>query len=234
MQSNPPVTFVFFDAAYTLIEPQQSVGVTYSNFAKPFGVFLDAAVIDQRFREAFKKAPALCFPGVANAKRHHLETEWWHALVENVVAKAHFSNTTDFETYFSQLYSFYATKAAWKLCGHTLDLLQTLAEKSIPMAIISNFDSRLRVILEALEIRRFFSELFISSEVGFAKPDLEIFRHALKCMNIANPATAAYLGDDITLDFSPSNAVGMRAMRCNPKTFSTQQFLMHIGFIPEG
>jgi len=231
MHPKPPVTFVFFDAAYTLIKPRQSVGTTYSAVAKTFGLALEGKDLDRKFREEFKRAPPLCFPGSSAEARSELEFNWWKTLVAKIVEKSSFQNPQTFDAYFRAVFSFFATKEAWTLCDGTLKILETLQVQRIPMAIISNFDSRLHRILEEMNIRHFFSQIFISSEVGFAKPDLRIFQHALQITGVKDPENAVYLGDDVDLDYSPAIKVGMRAFSCGTPTFKAKDFLAHIGFI---
>ena len=52
------------------------------------------------------------------------------------------------------------------------------------LAVISNFDKRLRRVLEDLGIAGRFERIFISSEIGCEKPDPEIFRRVLDVMNV--------------------------------------------------
>lgn len=232
MPAKEPVKFVFFDAAFTLIEPKQSVGQTYAGLADRFGVDLDIAEMNSRFGEAFRNAPPLCFPNASPASLKALEYSWWRSLVVQVVDPRQFPTPIIFENYFEEVFDFYATKMAWRLCAHTLVLLQALQKQKIPMAIVSNFDSRLHAILQQLDIHEFFRKIFISSEVGFAKPDPRIFLHAIENMGVSNPSHVAYLGDDDRLDISPSASLGMQAYCCLTPSFDVPTFLTHIGLVP--
>ena len=74
-------------------------------------------------------------------------------------------------------------------------------EPRFQLAVISNFDGRLRFILQTpgnLEI--FCSYVFISSELGADKPDPEIFRRALKLMHL-NANEVLHVGDDPERDW---------------------------------
>lgn len=78
--------------------------------------------------------------------------------------------------------------------SEVVDVLEKLGPQ-FRLAVISNFDGRLRMILEQLGIAKFFPHIFVSSEVGADKPDPEIFRRALKFLDL--PADQAlHVGDD--------------------------------------
>ncbi|RRT71413.1 hypothetical protein B296_00008271, partial [Ensete ventricosum] len=52
-------------------------------------------------------------------------------------------------------------------------------EEVYELAVVSNFDTRLRKLLKDLNVAHLFDAIIISSEVGFEKPAAEIFRAAL-------------------------------------------------------
>ena len=64
-----------------------------------------------------------------------------------------------------------------------LEVLEQLRPR-FQLAVISNFDGRLRFILQHLGISNYFGYISISSELGADKPDPEIFRRALKLMHL--------------------------------------------------
>lgn len=79
------------------------------------------------------------------------------------------------------------------------------------MGVLSNFDSRLYSVLDALDLRQFFTSITISTEVGAAKPDPLIFATALnkhKC-----PAKLAWhIGDSLKEDYQGAKAAGLKAI----------------------
>jgi putative hydrolase of the HAD superfamily len=64
------------------------------------------------------------------------------------------------------------------------------------------------VILERLGISKFFSHVFVSSEIGADKPDPEIFRRALKFIDL-KPDQVMHVGDDPTRDWQAASAAGL-------------------------
>ena len=80
------------------------------------------------------------------------------------------------------------------------------------LAVISNFDGRLRVILEHLAVSKFFSHVFLSSELGADKPDAEIYRRALR-LSGASPNETLHVGDDPERDWEGATAAGLSIFR---------------------
>jgi putative hydrolase of the HAD superfamily len=78
------------------------------------------------------------------------------------------------------------------------------------LAIISNFDGRLRVILDQMELARFFCPMVISSEVGADKPDPWIFTEALRLAGVS-ANEALHVGDDRLADYQGAMRAGMNA-----------------------
>jgi putative hydrolase of the HAD superfamily len=64
------------------------------------------------------------------------------------------------------------------------------------------------MILEHLGISKFFSHIFVSSEIGADKPDPEIFRRALKFVDLA-PDQVLHAGDDPVRDWQAASAAGL-------------------------
>jgi putative hydrolase of the HAD superfamily len=81
----------------------------------------------------------------------------------------------------------------------------------IALGIVSNFDSRLYTVLNALDIGEFFTSVTISTEVGAAKPERQIFTTALDKHGC--PAGAAWhIGDSYSADYEGANASGIKGI----------------------
>ena len=77
-----------------------------------------------------------------------------------------------------------------------------------PLAVVSSFDGRLRMILEQLGLSQYFSHIFVSSELGVDKPDPEIFRRALKFVRL-DARDVLHVGDDPERDWQAANEAGL-------------------------
>ena len=77
--------------------------------------------------------------------------------------------------------------------------------------MISNFDQRLRNILERLGIADFLEAIVLPGDCGFEKPDPRIFAAALAALGL--PASrCVYVGDDAERDLAGASSAGLSAI----------------------
>jgi putative hydrolase of the HAD superfamily len=82
------------------------------------------------------------------------------------------------------------------------------------MGVISNWDQSAREILRMHHLDRFFEHLIISSEVGWEKPQVEIFLKALRDAEV-EPGESVYVGDNYYDDAVGSRKAGMDTIIVN-------------------
>ncbi len=144
--------------------------------------------------------------------RENDDKDWWREVVEKVLDEAAPAlNKLDRDNFFEIAYEHFAEAGVWKLYPEVVEVLEQLSSRS-RLAVVSNFDGRLRMILEHLGISKFFSHIFVSSEIGADKPDPEIFRRALRFMKLG-PNEALHVGDDPERDWKAAEAVRMRVFK---------------------
>jgi putative hydrolase of the HAD superfamily len=213
---------VFFDAAGTLITPVRPVGQTYTLFAKNYGMEVSSFEISQRFRTCFAASPPLTFGSASTDSFEQLERDWWKNLVQCVFQPL--GRFEQFDRFFTELFSYFARPEAWTLYPDVLETLSALQKRSLALDVISNFDSRLIEILEGLGMTGCFEEVFISSRVGHAKPERQIFETALKRHNLA-PGEAVHIGDSEENDLYGAANAGLlgvlidRSAYARPKNY---------------
>ncbi len=203
------VRAVFFDAAGTLFHLRSSVGQAYARQAARFGVNADPAEIDARFREAFRAAPPMAFPGATAADIESCERRWWADVVRRAFAAYQFD---DFPAFFAALFSHFARPEAWALYGDVVPTLAALRRRVAVIGVISNFDGRLEGLLHGLGLAPFLDSVTLSSRVGAAKPDPRIFLHALRRHGL-RPGEALHAGDSAEEDVAGALAAGMQALQ---------------------
>jgi putative hydrolase of the HAD superfamily len=200
---------VFFDAAGTLMSTRAKVGETYARIAAKHGKTVSSADLADRFRACFAAAPRLAFPGAAEESICALERHWWKDLVCEIFRPwAPFEN---FEEYFTELFDYFASHEAWVLYPEAFDTLLELKRRGLILDVISNFDSRLIGILAGLRVGPLFEHVFLSSRVGYAKPDAQIFRAALRRHGL-EPADALHVGDSEVCDLQGADQAGLRGV----------------------
>ena len=200
---------VFFDAAGTLIKPAKRVGESYAAIAAKYGKEVLASDITERFRVCFDLAPCLAFPGATERSLGALERDWWKQLVGRVFEP--WSPFDKFDEYFAELFTYFAEPGAWSLYPEVPETLSVLKERSLILGVISNFDSRLVRVLNGLGAGSWFEEIFVSSRVGYAKPDPRIFHAALNHHGL-KPENAIHVGDSETNDLHGANNAGLRGV----------------------
>lgn len=202
----PDTKVIFFDAAGTLIHLPRGVGFHYAEVARRFGWNADAKPLGDAFRSVWKGMP----PKVNDRRaRADDDRDWWRELVSQVLTRCDAPPGFDGGGYFDALFEEFRKPGVWALYPETLDVLETLGGR-YRLAVLSNFDGRLRTVLADLGILDRFGEIVISSEVGADKPDPWIFEHALSRAGI-QPGEAMLVGDDPECDVAGARRAGWRA-----------------------
>ena len=204
---------IFFDAVGTLFYLPKSVGWHYAAVARDLRLDLDERALDKAFAAAWKKMPAR---QAIDRPRENDDKDWWRDLVDLILDDvAPLLGEADRDNFFEVAYEHFAEAGVWELYPEVMDVLEKL-QPQFQLAVISNFDGRLRMILEQLGISKFFRHVFISSEIGADKPDPEIYRRALRF--IALPTDhVLHVGDDPERDWKAANAAGLSTFRLDRK-----------------
>ncbi len=210
MMQRPQV--IFLDAVGTLFGVQESVGAQYARVAQQFGVELDSAVIDRAFYQCFKAAGSPAFGAIAPADLQTKEYTWWFNLAVQTFQTAEaYHHFADFDAFFAALYDYFASPAPWFVYPEVMPTLQRWQAQGIPLGIVSNFDSRIYAVLRSLHLMSYFSSITISTEVGVAKPDRQIFDHALQ-KHHAIAHQAIHIGDSFKEDYQAAQAAGLQGI----------------------
>ncbi len=203
---------IFLDAVGTLFGVKGSVGEVYGEIARDFGVEVAASVLDDAFYKSFKQSSPMAFPGVELEQIVAREFDWWSAIALQTFQLAGvIDQFKDFETFFIQLYTHFATADPWTVYPDVLPALEHWHNAGIKLGVLSNFDSRLYLVLKSLDLADFFTSITISTEVGAAKPEAKIFIEGLAKHECA-PEEAWHVGDSFHADYQGANSVGIRGI----------------------
>ncbi|MHB1421961.1 MAG: HAD-IA family hydrolase [Gemmataceae bacterium] len=203
----PPV--VFFDAVGTLIHPEPPAPAIYTAVGHRFGSRLDETAVSARFRAAFRRQEEADHAGNLRTDEAR-EIARWRAIVGEVL-----DDVTDAETCFQELYAHFARPDAWRCQPETAEVFAALASRGHVLGIASNFDHRLRGLVENMPALRPVKYLIISSEIGWRKPAPEFF--AAMCRQAGSPPEQIlYVGDDPVNDYEGARKVGMRFLLLAP------------------
>jgi putative hydrolase of the HAD superfamily len=216
---------IFFDAVGTLFHLNGTVGHHYALVGTEIGLTLDAHQLDDGFYSAWKKMPrraAIVGP------RQNDDKDWWRELVGLVLDQiAPSLSELDRDNFCEIAYEHFAEAGVWELYPEVPRVLEQLQPR-FQLAVISNFDGRLRLILQHLGISKFFAHIFISSEIGADKPDPEIYRRALKLIDL-KPNEVLHVGDDPQRDWEAARTAGLSIFRLDRPKNSLRDLLNWVG-----
>jgi putative hydrolase of the HAD superfamily len=212
---------IFFDAAGTLFHLPLGVGYHYALVGEEIGLQLNAPQLDRAFVKAWNSMPKRA---PINGPRKNDDKDWWHDLVDLVLGEVAPSlSELDRDNFFQIAYEHFAETGVWELYPEVVDVLEKL-QPQFQLAVVSNFDGRLRMILEQLGISRFFRHVFVSSELGADKPDPEIFRRALGVVDLPSDQVV-HVGDDPERDWKAAGAAGLSIFRLDRAKNSLRDLL---------
>lgn len=194
---------ITFDAGGTLLHPNPSVGAIYAEVMDAHGLRLDPTALEAGFRRAWKQAHLTPRVGVSEDG----EKAWWRAVVRETLRGL--GEPEDFDALFESLWHAFAEPRRWALHEGARETLGTLRARGYRLAVLSNWDGRLRALLNGMELAPLFDEIIISSEVGFEKPDPRIFHVASERLNAA-PEAILHVGDSHHHDVAGAQAAGWR------------------------
>ncbi len=216
---------IFFDAVGTLFHLNGTVGHHYALVGNEVGLKLDTHQLDDAFYSAWKKMPRRA---AIDGPRQNDDKGWWRELVGLVLDQVAPSlSEFDRDNFFEIAYEHFAESGVWELYPEVPGVLEQLQPR-LQLAVISNFDGRLRLILPHLGISNFFAHIFISSEIGADKPDPEIFQRALKLLDL-KPNEVLHVGDDPQRDWEAASAAGLSVFRLNRPKNSLRDLVEWVG-----
>lgn len=188
---------ITFDVGGTLIHPWPFVGHVYAEVAAQHGLKnFSAEQLNTRFKTAWRARP-----GFAHSRNA------WEELVKEVFGSASMP-----PGFFAQLYDRFAEASAWHVFDDVIPTLEVLASRKIKLAVISNWDGRLRPLLHKLKLDSYFEVFAISLEVGAAKPSPVIFEYAAAKLNLP-AASILHIGDSVEMDVVGAKAAGFEALQ---------------------
>lgn len=194
------VDAITFDVGNTLITTWPSVGHVYAEIAARHGcVGVTAELLEARFRAVW--------PG----RLHLAETRaGWQQVVDEI-----FEGLVDAppsRTFFGELFDRFIQPDVWRIYDDVLPALDRLAAQGLRLAVVSNWDERLRAVLRGLALDARFESIVVSCEVGHAKPHPAIFAEATRRLGL--PANRIlHIGDNPDADLHGARNAGLHALQ---------------------
>ena len=216
---------IFFDAVGTLFRLTKTVGDHYAYVGTEVGLDLDAQNLERAFHSAWNQMPQRA---AIDGPRENDDKDWWRELVDRVLEQVAPSlNEFDRDNFFEIAYEHFAEAGVWELYPEVPGVLERL-QSGFHLAVVSNFDGRLRFILQNLGISKYFAHVFVSSELGADKPDPKIFRRAIAIMHL-RADKVLHVGDDPERDWKAAAAAGLLVFRLDRPRNSLRDLLTWVG-----
>eukprot|EP00475_Leptophrys_vorax_P011537 TRINITY_DN1809_c1_g1_i1.p1 TRINITY_DN1809_c1_g1~~TRINITY_DN1809_c1_g1_i1.p1 ORF type:complete len:155 (-),score=12.85 TRINITY_DN1809_c1_g1_i1:30-494(-) len=118
------------------------------------------------------------------------------------------STGCDNPTYTRELHDYYGKKEAWRFTDpNAKEAFAAIRRAGIKIALVSNFDTRLRDLLRMLECYDWFDAIAVSAEVEAEKPSPTLFHAACDMLGVM-PHEAVHVGDSKNKDFKGAKAAG--------------------------
>ncbi|CAI5985713.1 unnamed protein product [Closterium sp. NIES-64] len=187
------------DAAGTLVEPSEPVTKVYADLGRKYGVKYSEDEILQRYRHAYIQ------PWRKSILRYEDDARpFWQYVVSESTGCNH-------PDYLEELYQYYTTKEAWRLTDpHAKEAFTAIRDAGVKIAVVSNFDTRLRTVLKELECHDWFDAIAVSAEIQAEKPNPVIFHSACDLVGV-DPHHAVHVGDDRRNDLWGARDAGCSA-----------------------
>jgi len=102
---------------------------------------------------------------------------------------------------------------SWKLHPDTTMLLSTLKDMDLKLGLVSNASSHMviTVVIDRLNIARFFDVVVTSAQLRLRKPKPEIYNKALESLRV-DPSEVVMVGDTVKGDIGGAKNLGMKAI----------------------
>lgn len=196
---------ITFDAGGTLISPFPSVGAVYAEVAREHGVTrVNAEALTDGFQSAWKQ----------KAGFGYTIPEWEEIVFQTFKIAVGERISTEL---FQAIYSKFEDPNCWKVNQKLLALLPALKQR-YKLGLISNWDSRLRPLLQGLGVASYFDCIVVSCEVGATKPSRRIFDFATEKLGVP-AASILHVGDSQIEDCEGAIAAGYQAFHFQDETF---------------
>jgi putative hydrolase of the HAD superfamily len=213
MPEGAVVRAITLDVGNTLLFPHPSLGTVYAEVGRRHGWALDPEQVEPRFDASWRRCQTQQ-TGLVYGTRHEEALEFWYDVNRAVLADQEIA-AAPLRAFVEDLYYTFGRACSWRTHPGLPALLAACRSRGIPVGIISNWDLRLRALLDELGISAWADPLLISAEVGVEKPAPALFQRALAAFGV--PAgNVLHLGDTWTDDVLGATACGLQAAWLNP------------------
>jgi putative hydrolase of the HAD superfamily len=207
------VAAVTFDVTHTLLACP-TLGQQYADVLARHGIAVLAGDVEAAIPLVWQELACAATPARDRFVHHPKGARgFWRHFVERTCELIDAPRPSAFAA--AELFDRFAQPDAWEVAPGTRPMLAELKRRGLKLAVISNWDQRLPLLLERLDLADPFDTFAISAIVGVEKPHPRIFETALAALGVA-AGEALHVGDSRLDDVEGAQGVGMRALRFAP------------------
>ncbi len=199
--------YIWFDLGYTLLKLKRET--LYQNLLADHGYTVSVEKIEMAFHLTDKLFMRQ-YPGILGKQRSFYMPIYMGNMIYNLGLRIEICPL--YEEWKEKLHNPFKV---WSPFDYVKDTLVKLKDDGFKLGVISNWDKTAVPLLEHFQLTSFFDNIIISSEVGYEKPDKEIFEIAFKQASVT-AEDCLYVGDNYYDDGIGSRKVGMDFVILNP------------------
>lgn len=201
-----PLRWVLWDVKDTLLKVRASVGQQYCKEAERAGLNLSPVEVENAFGQAYRHYSSR-YPNYGITQGLDGRS-WWMGVVRDTFSQCRVQDPALLDTIAHNLYHNFCNAENWEVFPDSKTALESCSSLGLKLAVVSNFDKRLKEILRVCDLLSHFSFLITSEEAGVAKPNAAIFDQALQKCGVP-AASVAHIGDHYVKDYLASRSVGI-------------------------
>jgi putative hydrolase of the HAD superfamily len=201
---------VLLDVGGTLIEARPSPPEVYARVLAKWGPPVEAGTVGPAFRGVWSEMTQEHPPGL---DRYHLlkggERAWWGEFLRRVLRRI--GHPAPWRPVLDELFDAFSDPSLWEVFPEVRPVLDSLRARGLPLAVVSNWDSRLPALLARLGLSAYFDAEVVSAIEGVEKPEPEIFLRAARRLG-EPPEACLHVGDSPLDDYRGAEAAGIAAV----------------------
>ena len=211
MLKNPPIKAILFDLDDTLLDGKTAQNKALNDFKESFQGLkqIEKAELEEKWREITLKHYDTYQKGIITFEESRIRRmkDLFLLIGEHI-------SDEEAKERFKVYKSLYEKN--WTAFNDVIDVLEKV-KHSYKLAIVTNGDSvQQREKLDKIGITKYFDQITISSEVGSAKPDKEIFEVTCNKLHV-KPEECVMIGDKFKVDVTGGRNLGMASIWANRK-----------------
>jgi putative hydrolase of the HAD superfamily len=201
---------IFIDLDRTLYDFDMSTRETFLELFEKFGLYERGVKPFEKFFELYQKNNVALWEKYRNGEisKRFLNVHRFHITLLDF--------GIDDRAFAGRFASDYLIMSPRKkaLFPNVIEVLEYLQKKYILHIITNGFEEVQEIKIKANELDKYFNTITTSEEAGSKKPDLLIFKYALKKAG-AEPEESLMIGDDLEVDIEGAKAAGIDGLFCN-------------------